>query len=251
MKNIYVYGVIMATGSRWIASLVSCLVLTGCAANDLMLKRQSETEAKVEHLIQAVRKGDQRANELAGQIQSQDDQTKAIATQIKRLEDTIRELRTSQDELKARFTLLSQQASPSKIEIVNQESPTKGRDAGPPADYMKAFGLYSANNFPEAITAFDTFLKNNPQSEFAANALYWVGECHYSLSDMTNAKEIFFKVAGTYPNSPKAPDALLKLGYSLAAMKENDKARATFEKLIKSYPSSPAAAKARERLTAN
>jgi tol-pal system protein YbgF len=241
----------MVTGSRWIAFLVLCLALTGCTANDLVLKRQSETEAKVEHLIQATRKGDQRANEQAGQIQSQDDQAKALATQIKRLEDGFRELRNSQDELKARFILLSQQSTPPKIEVVNQEPPPKGRDAGPPADYMKAFGLYSANNFPEAITAFEMFLKNNPQSEYAANALYWVGECHYSLSDLTRAKDIFFKVAGTYPNSPKAPDALLKLGYTLAAMKEKDKAHAIFENLIKSYPSSPAAAKARERLTAN
>ena len=241
----------MLTGSRWIAFLVLSLSLAGCAANDLVLKRQSETEAKVEHLIQATRKGDQRANELAGQLQSQDEQTKVVATQVKRLEDTIRELRKSQDELKARFILLSQQTPPPKIEVVNQEAPPKGRDAGPPADYMKAFGLYSANNFPEAIIAFETFMKNNPQSDYAANALYWVGECHYSLSDLPRAKDIFFKVAGTYPNSPKAPDALLKLGYSLAAMKEKDKAHAIYESLIKSYPSSPAAAKARERLTAN
>ena len=241
----------MITGSRWIAFLVSCLTLTGCAANDLMLKRQSETEAKVEHLIQATRKGDQRANELAGQIQSQEDQAKAVAAQVKLLEDTIRELRKSQDELKARFILQSQQTPSSKIEVVNQEPTPKGRDAGPPADYMKAFGLYSANNFPEAIVAFETFMKNNPRSDYAANALYWVGECHYSLSDLPKAKDVFFKVAGTYPNSPKAPDALLKLGYSLAAMKEKDKAHAIFESLIKSYPSSPAAAKARERLTAN
>jgi tol-pal system protein YbgF len=241
----------MATGSRWIAFLVTCLALTGCAANDLALKRQSETEAKVEHLIQSARKGEQRTNELAGQIQSQDDQAKAVAAQIKRLEDTIRELRHSQDELKARFILLSQQTPPPKIEVVNQGAPAKGRDAGPPADYVKAFGLYSANNFPEAIAAFEIFMKNNPQSDYDANALYWIGECYYSLSDLPKAKEIFFKVAGNYPNSPKAPDALLKLGYSLAAMKEKDKANAIYESLIKSYPSSPAATKARERLTAN
>jgi tol-pal system protein YbgF len=241
----------MVTGSRWIAYLVLCLALTGCSANDLMLKRQSEAEAKVEHLIQVTRKSEQRANELAGLIQSQDDQTKVLATQLKRLEDAFRELRNSQDELKARFIMLSQQPPPTKIEVVNQEPPPRGRDAGPPTDYMKAFGLYSANNFPEAITAFETFMKNNPQSEYTANALYWIGECHYSISDLPKAKDIFFKVAGTYPNSPKAPDALLKLGYTLAAMKEKDKAHAIFENLIKSYPSSPAAAKARERLTAN
>lgn len=241
----------MVSGSRWIAYCVSCLALTGCAANDLALKRQTETEAKVEHLIQSSRKSDQRANELADQIRIQDDQTKAAVTQFKQLQETIRELRASQDELKARLLLLSQQTATPKIEVVNQESPPRGRDSGLPAEYVKAFGLYSANNFADAITAFEGFMTNNPQSDYAANALYWIGECHYSLSDLPKAKEIFFKVAGNYPNSPKAPDALLKLGYTLTAMKEKGKALAIYESLIKSYPSSPAAVKARERLTAN
>jgi tol-pal system protein YbgF len=236
---------------RWTACFFSCLALTGCAANDLMLKRQTETEAKVEHLIQTGKNDNFRMNELTAQIQSLDDKVKTVSTQIIMLQDTVRELRLSQDELKARVILLVQQTPPPKIEVVNQDSTQKTRDVGPPADYVKAFGLYSSNNFVEAIVAFGTFMKNNPQSEYAANALYWIGECHYSLSDLPKAKEIFFQVAGTYPNSSKAPDALLKLGYSLSAMKEKEKAQAIFESLIKSYPSSPAAAKARERLTAN
>lgn len=241
----------MKSGARWTACLVSCLALTGCAANDLMLKRQTETESKVELLIQSGKNDSLRMNELANQVQVQDDRTKAAAAQIKQLHDTIRELRTSQDELKARVILLVQQTPPPKIEVVHQDSTSKTRDTGPPADYVKAFGLYSSNNFVEAIAAFEAFMKNNPQSEFAANALYWIGECHYTLSDLPKAKEAFFRVAGTYPNSPKAPDALLKVGYTLSAMKDKDKANAIFESLIKSYPSSPAAAKARERLTAN
>ncbi len=241
----------MVSGSRWIACFIFCLALTGCAANDLMLKRQAETESKVEHLIQSAKMNGQRANELTEQIRIQDDQTKLAAAQSKRLEETIRELRKSQDELKVRVTLLAQQNATPKIEVVNQEPAPKGRDAGPPAEYVQAFGLYSVNNFAGAITAFEAFMKSNPQSDYAANALYWIGECHYSLSDLSKAKDVFFRVAGTYPNSSKAPDALLKLGYTQAALKEKNKATATFEGLIKSYPSSPAAAKARERLTAN
>ena len=241
----------MVTGSRRIAFLVLFFALTGCAANDLMLKRQSESEARVEHLIQSDKKAEVRMNELSGQIRTRDEQATATASQIAQLQETIRELRTAQDESKARLVLLAQQTATPKIEEVNQESTPKGKDAGPPAEYVKAFGLYSANNFAGAITAFEAFLKNNPQSDYAANALYWIGECHYTLSDLPKAKDIFFKVAGNYPNSSKAPDALLKLGYTLAAMKERDKAHAIFESLIKSYPSSPAATKARERLTAN
>ena len=241
----------MLSGCRWITCIMFCCALTGCAANDLMLKRQSESEAKVEHLIQSGKKAEVRMNELSGQLQARDEQAKATAAQIAQLQETIRELRTTQDGMKARLILLAQQTATPKIEVVNQEPAPKGKDAGPPAEYVKAFGLYSANNFANAIAAFEAFLKSNPQSEYASNALYWIGECHYSLSDLPRAKEVFFMVAGTYPNSSKAPDALLKLGYTLAAMKEKDKAHAIFESLIKSYPSSPAATKARERLTAN
>ena len=241
----------MVSGSRLSIYVVLCCALTGCAANDLMLKRQSESEAKVEHLIQSGKKTEARLNELSDQVQTRDEQGKATANQVKQLQETVRELRTAQDELKARLIVAVQQSATPKIEVVNQEPTPKGKDSGPPGEYVKAFGLYSANNFAGAIAAFEAFMKNNPQSDYAANALYWIGECHYSLSDLPKAKEIFFRVAGNYPNSSKAPDAMLKLGYTLTAMKEKDKAHAIFESLIKSYPSSPAATKARERLTAN
>ena len=241
----------MLSGYRWITCLIFCFALTGCSANDLMLKRQSESEAKIENLIQSNKKVDTRINDVSSRLQARDDQYKATASQIAQMQETIRELRSSQDDLKARLTLLSRQAATPKIEVVNQEAAPKGKETGPPAEYVKAFGLYSANNFDSAIPAFESFIKDNPQSDYAANALYWIGECYYSLSELPKAKEIFFKVAGNYPNSPKAPDAMLKLGYTLAAMKEKDKALAIYESLIKSYPSSPAASKARERLTAN
>ena len=241
----------MVSGSRWIACCISCVALTGCAGNDLLVKRQSETEAKLEHLIQSSKKMDQRFVELADQVRTQDIQARDARLQIKQLEETVSELRKSQEESRERIILMTQQKATPKIEVVNQEPAPKGRDTGPPAEYVRAFGLYSANNFAEAITAFEGFMHDHPQSEYAANALYWIGECHYSLSDLPRAKEVFLQVTGSYPNSPNAPDAMLKLGYTLAAMKEKAKANAIFENLIKSYPSSPAAAKARERLTAN
>ena len=146
---------------------------------------------------------------------------------------------------------LALQSRTPKVEIVNQASSIKTtRDSGPPAEYLKSFGLYSANNFPAAIESFESFLKNNPQSDYAANAMYWIGECHYSLSDLPKAKDAFSKVADSYPKSSKFPDALLKLGYTLSALKETEKATGIFERIISSYPSSPAAIKARERLNA-
>lgn len=227
------------------------LSLSGCAANDLMVKRQAEAEAKIEFLIQSSKKAEQSHNELAALLQVQDERLKSATGEIKVLKDEQLGLQVSDDELKATVASLVRQAQTPKVEIVNQPSPVKeGKESGPPAEYLKAFGLYSANNFSAAIESFESFLSTNPQSDYAANAVYWIGECHYTLSDLPKAKAAFSKVAELYPKSTKVPDALLKLGYTLSAMKEKEKAVEVFEKIITSYPSSHAAIKARERLNA-
>lgn len=237
---------------RTAAYISVCIGLAGCANNDLIFKRQSESEAKIEHLIQSVKKSEQRQNEFAAQLHGYEDKLVSTAAQLKQLQDAVQDMQAFPDEIKAGGAILPRPALTPKVEVVNPATPTKtGREFGLPADYLKAFGLYSANNFTAAIQAFEAFLKANPQSEYTANAMYWIGECYYSMSDLPKAKEAFFKVAGNYPNSPKAPDSLLKLGFTLAAMKEKDKALAIYESLIRSYPSSPAAVMARERLNAN
>lgn len=237
---------------RLLTCALFSLALTGCAANDLMVKRQSESEAKVEYLLQTGKKTEQRLNELSGEQQSLTEQTKILAQQLKQHQETIKELRTALEDNKSRLTHLAQQAVTPRIELVNPETATKSiRDAGPPADYVRAFGLYSANNFAAAIESFESFLKVNPHSDYAANALYWIGECHYSLSDLPKARDAFARAVQSHPNSPKAPDSLLKQGSILTEMKEKEKALAVYESLIKAYPSSPAAAKARERMGAH
>lgn len=239
----------MPSGRRLVSYLFLPLLLSGCAANDLVVKRQAESEAKIEFLIQSSKKAEQRHNELAGLQQVQGDRLQSISGEIQQLRDENRDLRTLSDKLKARIEILALQSQTPKVEIVNQPSSAKAAtESGPPAEYLKAFGLYSANNFPAAIESFESFLNNNPGSDYAANAVYWIGECHYTLSDLPRAKEAFSRVAESYPKSSKTPDALLKLGYTLSIMKENEKAAGIFEKIITSYPSSPAAIKARERL---
>lgn len=242
----------MSSNSKVSACLLLSVLLSGCAANDLMVKRQTESETKIEYLVQASKKTEQRQNELAGQLQAQEERFQSLNRELTFLKDEDRELRTSGDELKARVISLTRQSQTPKVEIVNQPLPTKiAKETGPPAEYIKSFGLYSANNYAAAAESFESFLKNNPDSDYAANAMYWIGECHYTLSDLPKAKAAFLKVTENYPKSAKMPDALLKLGYTLSAMKEKDNATEIFEKIIILYPSSSAAVKARERLGAH
>jgi tol-pal system protein YbgF len=223
------------------------LFLGGCAANDLMVKRQTETEAKVEHLVQIAGGLEARLNDFSGRLANLEEQESRRSKLFQEMNDGLRELKDAHQTLQTRMLSSAVGATP-KVEVVNPESPSKGKDTGPPQSYVKAFGLYSTNNLASAIQSFELFLQESPASDYVPNAHYWIGECYYSSSDLSKALASFQKVVDGWPKHPKASDALLKTGYSYAAQKQQEKAKAAFEQLIRSYPGSPAATKARERL---
>lgn len=231
----------------WALLAVSAPLFGSCAANDLMVKRQTETESKVEHLFQLTGGQEARLNELSGRLAALEEQETRRAQLLQELSSGIRELKDINQTLQARLQDASPPATP-KIELVNPEPTHKGRDGGPPSLYVRAFGLYSSNSFAAAIEAFEQFIKQEPGSEYIPNAHYWIGECYYSSSELPQALVAFQKVIDGWPRHPKASDALLKIGYSHAALKQHDKAKNSFERVVRAYPGSPAAVKARERL---
>jgi len=227
--------------------LMTVLLLNGCGANDLVVKRQTETETRVEHLFQVAGGIEARLNELSSRLATLEEHDAQRAALFRELTDGVRELKEVNQALQVKLQTVAGVTTP-KVELVNPEAATRGKDAGPPAAYLKAFGLYSANNFAAAVTAFEQFLKDSPTGEYTPNAHYWIGECYYSSSDLPKALVAFQQVVDGWPRHPKAADALLKIGYSQAALKQPAKARGAFERLIRHYPGSPAAVKARERL---
>ena len=229
------------------AMALTGLMLVGCAANDIAVKRQVETDARLEMLFQTVGGLEARINELSSRLAAFESVAPKHEAEIKQLQATVIELGTATQTLQAEVNTMLATASP-KVELVNPDPSGKAKESGPPAAYLKAFGLYSANNFSGAVSAFEKFISDNPKSDYVPNSYYWLGECYYSVSDLSRALPAFQKVLDGWPKHPKAPDALLKIGMSFGALRQTEKARKAFETLIKSYPGSVAAAKARERL---
>ncbi len=224
------------------------LLLGGCGANDLVVKRQTETETRVEHLFQVTGGFESRLNELSTRLAALEEQDAQRGALVRELAENVHDLKQSNQILQSKVQTVAVGTTP-KVEVVNPDMAGRPKESnGPPAAYLKAFGLYSANNFTAAIPAFEKFLASSPAGEYTPNAQYWIGECYYSISDIPKALAAFQKVVDGWPRHAKAPDALLKIGYSEVALKQRDKARAAFERLIRQYPGSPAAVKARERL---
>jgi tol-pal system protein YbgF len=118
----------------------------------------------------------------------------------------------------------------------------------PRVDYEGAFHLLRQSQFAEAARAFSIFLRKFPDSAYAANAQYWLGECYYGQRRFQEAIDEFERVFMLYPASNKVPASLLKIGYSHLELQGHATARSVFQQLIRTYPDSPEALKAQTRL---
>lgn len=134
-------------------------------------------------------------------------------------------------------------ADPNTLAAV-QEPPVQSADQA----YREAFGLLKAGKYDESIEAFNLFLLDYPNSEYADNSQYWLGETYFVKQDYTAAIDQYQKLITNYPASKKQSHALLKIGYSFQRLGEVDRARAVLEDLQTRYPGSTAARLAAERV---
>ena len=130
------------------------------------------------------------------------------------------------------------------------KSTTTLATAAPPEHkaYQQAFDLLKSGRYDESLAAFNDFLINYPNSDYADNAQYWLGETYYVRRQFGPAIMEYEKLIQNYPKSQKLTHALLKIGYSYHELGQIDKAKATLEDLKNRYPDTTAARLAEERL---
>ena len=102
--------------------------------------------------------------------------------------------------------------------------------------YNMAYADYLKGNFALAIDGFKIYLDNFAQSPFADNALYWIGECHFSQKEYEEAISRYNELILTYPLGDKVPAAYLHKGISLMELDRNDEALSVFKLMVSKYP---------------
>tara|TARA_R110000744_G_scaffold143292_1_gene255128 strand:- start:183 stop:944 length:762 start_codon:yes stop_codon:yes gene_type:complete len=102
--------------------------------------------------------------------------------------------------------------------------------------------------YDQAIPEFEAFNQKYPNSSYAANAHYWLGQLLFNKGELAKARQEFDLVVSDYLDSSKRSDAMFKL--AMVEQKENNpaKAMAIYKKLIAEYPNSSAAKLAKPRL---
>ena len=118
-----------------------------------------------------------------------------------------------------------------------------GQDA-----YSKAFTLLKEGQYKQSIKAFEAFKANYPNSKYADNAQYWLGEASYVSRDYNKALKEFQRLIAQFPDSSKNSGARLKIGYVYFELKNWAAAREALQQVVTLYPDTTVAKKAKERL---
>ncbi len=116
------------------------------------------------------------------------------------------------------------------------------------AQYDKAYLELLKGNHDLAAAGFQAYVAQNPESDLADNAQYWIGECHDARGETALAVEAFEAVESRWPGSDKIPDALFKIAGCHQTEHHNGAARRAYQDLIARFPNSEKAQLARDRL---
>jgi len=115
--------------------------------------------------------------------------------------------------------------------------------------YDKALNLVLKDKrYEQAIPEFRSFNQAYPQSTYAPNSHYWLGQLLFNKGELAEAEQEFSIVVQQFKDSSKRPDALLKLAMVAQQQKNIDKAKQLYRQLLSEYPDSTSAQLAKPRL---
>ena len=209
-------------------------------------------------LLQQLYQMQQEVSMLRGLLEEQEYRLKKLEKdQLDRYQDIDRRLST----LSAGSSVPSANGSapPVGLQPVEPVAPAQDNNASEAAApdpereklmYEAAFEQVRLRDFDKAAMAFNAFLRRFPQSEYAGNAQYWLGEVYLAQSELEPAGQAFAKVLSQYPGHRKEADSLYKLADVERRLGNLDRATQLYQEVVSKHPNSSAAQLARRDLNA-
>lgn len=194
--------------------------------------------------------------QLRGQVEALRKDLATAVTHSSRKDDEYREIRE-----KLNNTLFKINFIENFLGIGKREDQPEGTEKGDkPKDvankgkpdkesaYAAAYEFFKDGKFDKARDAFQSFLKQYPDTEYSDNAQFWIGECYYFEKKYENAILEYEKVAKNYPDGDKVPYALLKQGIAFLSLGDKASAKLILQRVIKDYPNTNQARTAKATL---
>jgi tol-pal system protein YbgF len=123
----------------------------------------------------------------------------------------------------------------------------------PKAYYDSAFGYYTAGQYDTAIDAFQDVVTKFPDSSFALDAQFFIGEAYYTMGRYAQARDAYALVISKYKDqgldpAERVPDSYFKQGLCYEQLRQLDKAVQNYRLVLQKYPDSSAAVQAQQEL---
>ncbi|PRB83864.1 tol-pal system protein YbgF [Pseudomonas sp. MYb185] len=209
-------------------------------------------------LMQQLDQMQQEVSMLRGLLEEQEHRLKKLEKdQLDRYQDLDRRLSMISTGSSAPTSANGSASEHSLPPITPAPSGQRADQAAEPADparekllYEAAFDQVKARDFEKAEMAFNAFLRRYPNSEYAGNAQYWLGEVYLVQADLESAGQAFAKVISQYAGHRKEADALYKLAEVERRMGNADKAAQLYQEVLSKHPDASAAQLARRELNA-
>lgn len=257
--------------NRWLiiaCCFVACLLAVGCATRKEIVQFKQDTfylRQQVEALRlenKEIRKTLQDVGKALLNLQDENRQTKAdLMAEIDNLKSQTNVLDSKLEDTTYRMSDIMHKKEDTKstapktdssdVEMMLQKSPPQTDDKtnlDSKLLYNTAYLDLSRGNYQLALQGFKEYLNNFPNSEFAGNAQYWIGETYYARGEFQTAFDEFKKVIVNYPRGTKVAAALLKMGYCLIKLNDLSGAKMYFNAVIQRFPHSEEAKLASSRL---
>ncbi|QUJ68442.1 tol-pal system protein YbgF [Photobacterium sp. GJ3] len=130
----------------------------------------------------------------------------------------------------------------------NSGGETYAANADENSAYESAVNLIlKEKDYVGAITAFNGFLSAYPESVYAANAHYWLGQLYFTQNKMSEAQSHFQSVVD-FQDSNKRADALLKMGVLAERANKPDEAKKLYQQVVAEYPNTATSQQAEKSL---
>lgn len=181
-----------------------------------------------------------------------------INLKMANLENQVEFLEARLNEMGQRESIPSQpgdQATQKPETRPETESPQKSGEGpdyaslSPEELYQQAIISINQKNYPLGVRLLRKFVAENPASDLADKAQFWVGEAFFLQKEFTQAIHEYSLVIENYPDGNYAPDAYLKTAMAFEEMKRPEQAKNTLRELLERFPDSSAAKVAKMKLT--
>jgi len=115
--------------------------------------------------------------------------------------------------------------------------------------YDQAILLIRKGRLNEALSALNSFVQINNDSDNTPLAYFWMGEINLTNGNLAVATQNYNTLVGLYPTHWKIPLAKFKLATIYLQQGNDDRAVAQLENVIKEFPESSAAKASAETLS--